>query len=55
MSKSIDAPVLHVNADDPESVVAAIRLAVDYRYTTEIGILFKIGARDGGGGIERQG
>uniref|UniRef100_UPI0040487135 2-oxoglutarate dehydrogenase E1 component n=1 Tax=Polynucleobacter sp. TaxID=2029855 RepID=UPI0040487135 len=29
--KVIDAPVLHVNGDDPESVVLATKLAVDFR------------------------
>jgi 2-oxoglutarate dehydrogenase E1 component len=29
--KMIDAPVLHVNGDDPEAVVLATRLAVEYR------------------------
>ncbi|WP_444958437.1 2-oxoglutarate dehydrogenase E1 component [Microbulbifer sp. ZKSA002] len=31
-AKMIDAPVLHVNGDDPEMVVLAALLAVDYRY-----------------------
>jgi 2-oxoglutarate dehydrogenase E1 component len=29
--KTIDAPVLHVNGDDPEAVVLATRLALEYR------------------------
>ncbi len=29
--KMIDAPVLHVNGDDPEAVVLATQIAVDYR------------------------
>jgi len=31
--KMIEAPVLHVNGDDPEAVVFAVELAVDYRAT----------------------
>jgi len=33
MAKRLPIPVFHVNADDPEAVVRAARLAVDYRYT----------------------
>ena len=29
--KMIEAPVLHVNGDDPEAVVLAVQLAIDYR------------------------
>ncbi len=29
--KMVDSPVLHVNGDDPESVLRAVRLAVEYR------------------------
>ncbi|HPE01244.1 MAG TPA: 2-oxoglutarate dehydrogenase E1 component [Burkholderiaceae bacterium] len=29
--KMIEAPVLHVNSDDPEAVVLAVQLAMDYR------------------------
>ncbi|HEY4319167.1 MAG TPA: 2-oxoglutarate dehydrogenase E1 component [Herbaspirillum sp.] len=31
IAKMIEAPVLHVNGDDPEAVAAAVRLALDYR------------------------
>ena len=31
IAKIIDAPVLHVNGDDPEAVVFCMRLAVEYR------------------------
>ena len=31
LAKRIDAPILHVNAEDPEAVVRAGRIALDYR------------------------
>ncbi|SAL67492.1 2-oxoglutarate dehydrogenase E1 component [Caballeronia humi] len=31
IAKMIEAPVLHVNGDDPEAVTMAVRLALDYR------------------------
>lgn len=31
LAKIVDAPILHVNGDDPEAVVFAARLAVEYR------------------------
>jgi 2-oxoglutarate dehydrogenase E1 component len=31
VAKMVEAPVLHVNGDDPEAVVAAVRLALRYR------------------------
>jgi len=31
IAKMIEAPILHVNADDPEAVAMAVRLALDYR------------------------
>ncbi|NNC47499.1 MAG: 2-oxoglutarate dehydrogenase E1 component [Sphingomonas sp.] len=33
IAKSIQAPILHVNADDPEAVTWACKLAIDYRQT----------------------
>jgi 2-oxoglutarate dehydrogenase E1 component len=31
IAKMIEAPILHVNGDDPEAVAMAVRLALDYR------------------------
>jgi 2-oxoglutarate dehydrogenase E1 component len=31
LAKGFDAPIVHVNADDPEAAIAAIRLAMAYR------------------------
>ena len=31
--KMVEAPVLHVNGDDPEAVIRAVRLALEYRMT----------------------
>ncbi|WP_397453326.1 2-oxoglutarate dehydrogenase E1 component [Pseudomonas sp. NA-150] len=33
IAKMIEAPVLHVNGDDPEAVVNAVQMALDYRQT----------------------
>jgi 2-oxoglutarate dehydrogenase E1 component len=33
IAKMIEAPILHVNGDDPEAVAAATRLAIDFRAT----------------------
>ena len=31
IAKMVDAPIFHVNADDPEAVITVTRLAIDYR------------------------
>ncbi|MEX3859529.1 2-oxoglutarate dehydrogenase E1 component [Paraburkholderia sp. BR10923] len=33
VAKMIEAPILHVNGDDPEAVAMAVRMALDYRTT----------------------
>ena len=33
VAKMVEAPVLHVNGDDPEAVAYAVQTAVDFRYT----------------------
>ncbi len=33
VAKMVEAPVLHVNGDDPEAVAFAVKTAVDFRYT----------------------
>ncbi|MFO7543041.1 MAG: 2-oxoglutarate dehydrogenase E1 component [Thiobacillus sp.] len=33
VAKMVEAPVLHVNGDDPDAVAFAVQMAVDFRYT----------------------
>jgi 2-oxoglutarate dehydrogenase E1 component len=33
VAKMVDAPILHVNADDPDAVIRVVELALDFRYT----------------------
>ncbi len=33
VAKMVDAPIFHVNADDPEALIMITRLAIDYRMT----------------------
>lgn len=33
VAKMVDAPIFHVNGDDPEAVIHATRMAIDYRMT----------------------
>ncbi|MFC7499240.1 2-oxoglutarate dehydrogenase E1 component [Enterovirga sp. GCM10030262] len=33
VAKAVQAPILHVNGDDPEAVTFACKLAIDYRHT----------------------
>ena len=42
IAKLIEAPVLHVNSDDPEAVVAAVRLAVEYRTTFQRSVVIDL-------------
>jgi 2-oxoglutarate dehydrogenase E1 component len=42
IAKLLEAPVLHVNADDPEAVVAAVRLAVEYRTTFQRSVVIDL-------------
>lgn len=42
LAKGFDIPIIHVNADDPEAVVAAARLAVLYRQTFHKDILIDL-------------
>ena len=39
VAKMVDAPIFHVNGDDPEAVVAVTRLAIDYRMAFKKGVV----------------
>jgi 2-oxoglutarate dehydrogenase E1 component len=42
IAKMIDAPIFHVNGDDPEAVVMVTRLAIDYRMTFKKDVVIDI-------------
>lgn len=42
IAKMIEAPVLHVNGDDPEAVIAATRLAIDFRATFHKSVVIEL-------------
>ena len=39
VAKMVDAPIFHVNGNDPEAVVAVTRLAIDYRMAFKKGVV----------------
>jgi 2-oxoglutarate dehydrogenase E1 component len=42
IAKMIEAPILHVNGDDPEAVIAATRLAIDFRATFKKSVVIEL-------------
>ncbi len=42
MAKTIDAPIIHVNGDDPEICIRAARIALEYRQTFKKDIIIDI-------------
>lgn len=42
IAKAVQAPILHVNADDPESVVWAMRLAVDFHRQFSVDVVLDL-------------
>ncbi|MEE8267769.1 MAG: multifunctional oxoglutarate decarboxylase/oxoglutarate dehydrogenase thiamine pyrophosphate-binding subunit/dihydrolipoyllysine-residue succinyltransferase subunit [Gemmatimonadales bacterium] len=42
LAKGFDVPIIHVNADDPEACLGAVRLAMDYRETFHKDVLIDL-------------
>ncbi len=42
LAKGFDVPIIHVNADDPEACLGAVRLAMDYRTTFHKDVLIDL-------------
>jgi 2-oxoglutarate decarboxylase len=42
LAKGFDAPIVHVNADDPEACIAAIRIAMAYREEFKRGVVIDL-------------
>jgi 2-oxoglutarate dehydrogenase E1 component len=42
VAKMIQAPIFHVNGDDPESTVHAARIATEYRYRFKADVVFDL-------------
>ena len=42
LAKGFDMPIIHVNADDPEACIAAVRLAMAYREEFRRGVVIDL-------------
>jgi 2-oxoglutarate dehydrogenase E1 component len=42
IARMIEAPILHVNGDDPEAVIAATRMAIDSRATFKKSVVIEL-------------
>ena len=42
LAKGFDMPIIHVNADDPEACIAAVRLAMAYREEFKRGVVIDL-------------